>query len=160
MTSESNAAETSGAGAAMQPRIAAPEQAEALRPFGIDMKVMPGAEHTGGTFSAIVAEVKPGEGPPPHLHRDREEYFYLLEGTYQLVVNGRETTVGPGILVFVPRETAHAFKNVASTAGAMKRGLSASICVHLRQIDLCHPPHGRRRSARAPARPVCFRPPH
>ncbi len=117
MPADSNVTDTAPSAAPMQPRIVTPGDAETLRPFGIDMKVMLGAEHTGGTFSAIVAEVKPGEGPPPHLHRDREEYFYVLEGTYQLSVNGNETTVGPGTLVFVPRGTVHAFKNVASTLG-------------------------------------------
>jgi quercetin dioxygenase-like cupin family protein len=119
MTAGSNVTDTAPSGAPMQPRIVAPGDAETLRPFGIDMKVMLGAEHTGGTFSAIVAEVKPGEGPPPHLHRDREEYFYVLEGTYQLSVNGNDTTVGPGTLVFLPRGTVHAFKNVASTLGRL-----------------------------------------
>jgi mannose-6-phosphate isomerase-like protein (cupin superfamily) len=117
MTADPNVPYTARPHAQMQPRIVAPEQAEVVRPFGIDMKVMLGAEHTGGTFSAIVAEIKPGEGPPPHLHHDREEYFYVLEGTYQLSVNGNETTVGPGTLVFVPRGTVHAFKNVAGTLG-------------------------------------------
>jgi mannose-6-phosphate isomerase-like protein (cupin superfamily) len=117
MTADPNATDTASPDAQMQPRIVAPEDAETVRPFGIDMKIMLGAEHTGGTFSAIVAEVKPGEGPPPHLHHDREEYFYVLEGTYELSVNGNETTVGPGTLVFIPRGTVHAFKNVASTLG-------------------------------------------
>jgi mannose-6-phosphate isomerase-like protein (cupin superfamily) len=105
------------AGQPLQPVIMTPDQAEMIRPFGIDMKVMLGAEHTGGTFSAIVGEVKPGEGPPPHLHRDREEYFFVLEGTYSLGVNGNESTIGPGTLVFVPRGTVHTFKNVSATLG-------------------------------------------
>ena len=119
MSSDHQIADTPGAGAEMKPRIVTPEQAEAVRPFGIDMKIMLGSEHTGGSFSAVVAEVKPGEGPPPHLHRDREEYFYVLEGTYQLSVNGGESTIGPGTLVFVPRGTVHAFKNVTSTLGKL-----------------------------------------
>ncbi len=117
MTADTSVSDTARLVAQMQPRIVMPGDAETLRPFGIDMKVLLGAEHTGGTFSAIVAEIKPGEGPPLHLHRDREEYFYVLEGTYQLIVNGNETTVGPGTLVFVPRGTVHAFMNVASTLG-------------------------------------------
>jgi len=117
MNSESRTAASPNAGHALQPMIMTEAQAETIRPFGIDMKVMLGGEHTGGTFSAIVAEVKPGEGPPPHLHRDREEYFFVLEGTYSLGVNGNESTVGPGTLVFVPRGTVHTFKNVASTMG-------------------------------------------
>jgi mannose-6-phosphate isomerase-like protein (cupin superfamily) len=112
MTSETTAA-------GMTPRIATFDGAEAIRPFGIDMKVMIGGEHTGGTFSAIVGIIKPGEGPPPHLHHDRDEYFYVLEGTYQLSVGGEEATVGPGALVFMPRGTVHAFKNTASTTGKL-----------------------------------------
>ena len=93
----------------MQPRITSLDQAASIKPFGIDMKLMLGGEHTGGTFSAVVAEVKPGEGPPPHMHHDREGGLYVLEGTYKLSVAGNETTIGPNTLVFVPRNTVHAF---------------------------------------------------
>jgi mannose-6-phosphate isomerase-like protein (cupin superfamily) len=102
-----------------KPRIATADQSEAIRPFGIDMKVLIGGEHTGGTFSAIAADIKPGEGPPPHLHRDRDEYFYVLEGNYLLSVGGSESTVGPGAMVFVPRGTVHAFKNTSSSDGKL-----------------------------------------
>ncbi len=116
MSSEAVSSTTRGA---LQPMIMTPEKAETIRPFGIDMKVMLGGEHTGGTFSAIVAEVKPGEGPPPHLHRDREEYFFVIEGTYSLGVDGNESTIGPGTLVFVPRGTVHTFKNITSGMGKL-----------------------------------------
>src|ERR1700761_849785 len=115
--SQDSTGETATSPAALKPVIVSEDSAERIRPFGIDMKVMLGAEHTGGTFSAVLAEVKPGEGPPPHLHRDREEYFFVIEGTYSLGVNGRESTIGPGTLVFVPRGTVHTFKNIAATAG-------------------------------------------
>ncbi len=116
MSSETHAAETTTGN---QPRIATANGAEAIRPFGIEMKVLIGGEHTGGTFSAIAVEIKPGEGPPPHLHRDRDEYFYVLEGTYDLTVDGKDATVGPGALVFVPRGTVHTFKNSSSSNGKM-----------------------------------------
>lgn len=101
---------------ALAPRISRTEQAEAIRPFGIDMRVLLDSEATGGAFSALVAEIKPGEGPPPHRHHDREEYFYILDGSFRLSVAGREETVGPGTLVFVPRDTVHAFTNIGATA--------------------------------------------
>lgn len=103
--------------AGSKPRITLPEDAEPIRPFGIEMKVLLSADDTGGSFSAIVAELKPGEGPPPHLHRDRDEYFYVLEGTYKLSVGDQEATAGPGALIYVPRNTVHSFSNVASTTG-------------------------------------------
>ena len=105
--------------ATLQPMIVPAEAAEQIRPFGIDMKVLLGAEHTGGSFSAILGEIAPGEGPPPHLHRDREEYFFVLEGTYALGVNGRQSTIGPGTLVFVPRGTVHTFKNISDKVGRL-----------------------------------------
>lgn len=105
--------------ATLQPMIVPVEAAEQIRPFGIDMKVMLGAEHTGGTFSAILGEIRPGDGPPPHLHRDREEYFFVLEGTYSLGVNGKQSTIGPGTLVFVPRGTVHTFKNISDKMGRL-----------------------------------------
>jgi mannose-6-phosphate isomerase-like protein (cupin superfamily) len=117
MSSPSDNVDAPKADVALQPVIMSPGAAEQIRPFGIDMKVMLGAEHTGGTFSAVLAEVKPGDGPPPHLHRDREEYFFIVEGAYSLSVNGNESTIGPGTLVFVPRGTVHTFKNVSSGMG-------------------------------------------
>ena len=106
-------------GTALQPMIVPEDTAEQIRPFGIDMKVMLGAEHTGGTFSAIVGELRPGDGPPPHLHQDREEYFYVLAGTFSLGVNGVESTIGPGTMVFVPRGTVHTFKNISGEMGRL-----------------------------------------
>lgn len=107
----------SDASGSLQPMIVSADTAEQIRPCGIDMKVMLGPEHTGGAFSAVCADVKPGDGPPPHLHRDREEYFFVVSGTYSLSVNGKESTIGPGTLVFVPRGNVHAFTNIAAETG-------------------------------------------
>ena len=76
---------------ALAPRIVSVEAAEKIQPFGLDMRVMLDAAATGGTFSAIVVELKPGEGPPPHLHRDREEFFFVLDGTYRMTVDGERS---------------------------------------------------------------------
>lgn len=99
------ASETKVADSERQPRIATADEAEAIRPFGIDMKVLIGGEHTGGTFSAIEAEINPGEGPPPHLHRDRDEYFYVASIIPQGCVRGHNR--GPGAIG--PRRTGHRF---------------------------------------------------
>jgi mannose-6-phosphate isomerase-like protein (cupin superfamily) len=103
----------------LQPQVTTLAEAESLSPFGIDMKVLLGAEATGGTLSVLIAEIKPGEGPPRHVHRDREEFFFVIEGTYRLSIDGRETVAGPGAVAFVPRGTVHAFTNIGETTGKM-----------------------------------------
>ena len=64
--------------AQIEPGIIRRDDAESIRPFGVEMKVMMAAAQTGGTCSVLVAELKPGEGPPPHLHRGFDEYFFVL----------------------------------------------------------------------------------
>jgi mannose-6-phosphate isomerase-like protein (cupin superfamily) len=103
----------------LAPRIVTPETAAPIRPFGIDMRVMLGAEATGGSFSAVIGTLAPGQGPPLHRHLDRDEYFFVLEGTYHLTVGDQELDIGPGTLAFVPRGTMHGFTNTGSTAGRL-----------------------------------------
>jgi mannose-6-phosphate isomerase-like protein (cupin superfamily) len=101
----------------IEPRITRPEDAESILPFGIDMKVMIAAAQTSGTCSVLIAELRPGDGPGPHRHREHDEYFFVLEGAISLVVDGKESAIAPSTLVFVPRGTTHSFKNIgASTA--------------------------------------------
>jgi quercetin dioxygenase-like cupin family protein len=104
---------------ALTPRIVAPADGTSICAFGIPMNIMLRAEDTGGAFAALVAEFEPGQGPPPHFHRDHEEYFFVLEGEFELTVGGQTVTAGPGSMVFVPRETVHAFKYVGSGRGKL-----------------------------------------
>ena len=101
------------------PKIIGPGQGTSICPFGIPMNIMLRADETGGSFAAIVAEFSPGQGPPAHFHHDNEEYFFVLEGEFEVSVGEHTVNAGPGSMVFVPRETVHAFKYVGSTRGKM-----------------------------------------
>ncbi len=99
--------------------IVTPEQAEPIKPFGLDMKVLLTTEATRGAISVIMGWHKPGEGPPDHVHFNQEEVFFIVEGTYELTVGGRTSTVGPGTIVFIPRNVVHRFRNVGDTTACM-----------------------------------------
>src|SRR5262245_3428200 len=103
----------------LQPIIVKPEQALALKAFGLDLKVLLTTEVTGGAISVLMGWHKPGEGPPDHVHFDQEEMFFILEGTYELTVEGQTTTAGAGTIVFIPRNVVHRFKNVGNTIACM-----------------------------------------
>jgi quercetin dioxygenase-like cupin family protein len=47
--------------------------------------------------------------PPPHVHRDHEECFYVLEGTFRFDVGGDTIEAPRGTTVFVRRGTPHGF---------------------------------------------------
>lgn len=105
--------------APLQTSIVTPEQAQPIKPFGLDMKVLLTTEATGGAISVIMACHKPGEGPPDHVHFNQEEVFFIVEGTYELTVGDQTSRAGPGTIVFIPRNVVHRFKNVGTTTGRM-----------------------------------------
>jgi len=103
----------------LQPAIVTPKQALSIKPFGLEMRVLLTTETTGGAISVIMAWHKPGEGPPDHVHFRQEEMFFIVEGTYELTVGGETSTVGPGTIVFIPRNLVHRFRNVGDATACM-----------------------------------------
>jgi oxalate decarboxylase/phosphoglucose isomerase-like protein (cupin superfamily) len=45
--------------------------------------------------------------------------FFIVEGTYELTIDGQTSTAGPGAIVFIPRNVVHRFKNVGDTTACM-----------------------------------------
>ncbi len=74
------------------------------------MKLIASAPLTGGAFE-LVEEVRAAEsGPTPHVHRERDEGFYVLESRYTFVREHDEIDASPGDFIFIPRGTRHAFR--------------------------------------------------
>ena len=73
-------------------------------------------EDTGGTFALWETTTPPGNpGPPPHIHHNEDEAFYILEGELELTVEGRASVVGAGTFVNIPKGTLHTFRNAGTT---------------------------------------------
>jgi quercetin dioxygenase-like cupin family protein len=104
---------------ALQATIIKPEQALPISIFGMDAKILLTTEATGGAVSVVLGYLKPGDGPPDHVHFNQDEMFFILEGTCEVTVGGQTTTAGPGTLVFVPRNVVHRFKNVGDATMRM-----------------------------------------
>ncbi len=103
--------------AALEPKITTFEEAEEIKPFGTPARIMLRTEETGGAFSALLVMHGPGEGPPPHSHAGQAEYFFVVEGTYEMTVAGETRIIGPGTMVFCPPNTVHTFKNIGDQHG-------------------------------------------
>jgi uncharacterized cupin superfamily protein len=73
---------------------------------------------TNGAFSLMERTLPPGgRKPPPHIHTNCEEAFYVLDGEVEFSL-GETTVVGrPDTFVLVPGGVAHTFGN-AGTAQA------------------------------------------
>jgi quercetin dioxygenase-like cupin family protein len=63
-------------------------------------------------------DISPDAPPVRHMHPG-EEIIYVLEGTLEYSIDGREpTTFTPGDVLLVPPETVHSVKNVGGDNAA------------------------------------------
>ena len=66
---------------------------------------------TGGLFSFYEVSVPPGEGSLFHVHEDMDESFYVIEGEFQIRIDGSVHEAPAGVLVYGPRGIGHSFFN-------------------------------------------------
>jgi quercetin dioxygenase-like cupin family protein len=99
---------------AIRERIVDPSGIEPVRWHVEQGRILLRAEHTGGVFSVMEFTTPPGGGPKPHLHEREAETFYVLEGTYEILVGDRTVRAEPGALVYSPGGSAHGFRNIGA----------------------------------------------
>jgi len=71
---------------------------------------------TAGQFALVEVEGGPGGEPPPHIHRNEDELFYVLEGRLKVLRGNEEISLGPGESGFLPRNVVHTFKIMSDYA--------------------------------------------
>ena len=50
-------------------------------------------------------------GPPPHFHKSENEFFLVVDGTLDIMINGAWTRCGPGSFLDLAPKTTHTFIN-------------------------------------------------
>lgn len=96
-----------------QPRIIQPNEGiYAGVPGERGRGVLMNAE-TGGQCLLAEIEIDPGHGPAPHIHTREDEVFLIQSGRIEFQIGNERTEVGPGAVVFAPRNIAHTFRVVS-----------------------------------------------
>ena len=84
---------------------------EVLNIAGARVQVLVSSHDTGGRYAICEVETAGGSGPPLHAHSYEDGFFYILEGEFDFQIAGNAATVGPGTSLFIPRQTAYAFRS-------------------------------------------------
>ena len=84
---------------------------------GGEVTVKISSRDTGGEFAVFEGQTRPLDGPPLHLHRHQDEWWYILEGEYRFEVGGQELYASAGSAVFAPRGVPHTFQNIGASPG-------------------------------------------
>lgn len=100
--------------------VAVPADAGEVWPiFGLEIVGKLDSEDTGGQYAVIMNTTPPGGGPPMHVHSHEDEFFYVMEGTYEFLHGEESVTLSEGGVVHLPRGIPHTFKNVGDTPGRL-----------------------------------------
>jgi quercetin dioxygenase-like cupin family protein len=66
-------------------------------------------ETTAGRVAVTENWAPRGHGSPLHVHRNEDEWFYVLSGELTFWIDGRVTTATAGSFVYGPRDVPHTF---------------------------------------------------
>ena len=69
------------------------------------------SRQTDGAYCVCEMTTMPGEGVSRHVHDRDEEFYYILEGAYEMQAGDEWFTAEAGSLVVIPRDVAHQFRN-------------------------------------------------
>lgn len=114
-----------------QANIVLPGEGRVIEVGPLRMTVKESGERTRGTL-ALVEFSAAGvfHSPPPHIHREHEEGFYVLDGELELTAGTRTIRAKPRTFVMVPIGVAHTFANATSRPVRFLCTLSPDHYVH------------------------------
>ncbi len=92
------------------PKMIAPELNNSYWYIGHLMSILISGRDTSGTFSLIHGYEIKGLEPPPHIHNNEDESFYLLNGEINYTVGNELFKARKGDWVFLPRKILHSFQ--------------------------------------------------
>ena len=90
-------------------------QGKALSARGSNMFFKATRASTDGAFSFMERILPPGgRKPPPHIHTNCEEAFYVLDGEIEFLLGDDAVMGRPGSFVHVPGGVSHTFGNASA----------------------------------------------
>jgi quercetin dioxygenase-like cupin family protein len=75
------------------------------------------AEDSGGSYCVMEELSPPGTGVPPHRHSREDEIVQVLEGTFEVFLDGVISVVSAGATLHFARGTRHGFRNIGPSDG-------------------------------------------
>lgn len=81
-------------------------------------------DQTNGTLGLLRQTIAPRSGPPAHIHRTEDEFFYVVSGEFKVKLGERIVSAPARSVMFVPRGTAHTFLNVGTEPGVLLVGVT------------------------------------
>ncbi len=87
--------------------------------LGSQVEVLISGAMTEGRSVTLMEISPPGGGPPPHMHQNEDETFYIVEGEYEFLVDGAWVRGVAGESFHTNRGSVHTFRNCGESTGRL-----------------------------------------
>jgi len=85
--------------------------------IGIDIRLTLSSPETGGNYYVSKAVTPPDVGVPLHVHQHEDEIIHVIEGEYDICLDGKFHKATTGAVLNFYRHIPHAFRNVGQEPG-------------------------------------------
>jgi quercetin dioxygenase-like cupin family protein len=95
----------------------APQPRVVWMPGGVRTEIHLAAEDTGGAFCLLVDDPPAGWSLPPHRHVDHSETIHIVEGDFDIEVEGERQRLSAGQTIHIPQGAVHSGGNIGGEIG-------------------------------------------
>jgi quercetin dioxygenase-like cupin family protein len=95
----------------------APDARVVWMPGGVRTEVHVASEDTGGAFCLLVDHPPAGWSLPAHRHHNAGETIHIVEGIFEMEVDGVRSRLSAGQTIHVPQGVIHSGGNVGEQVG-------------------------------------------
>ena len=88
-------------------------------PAGERFAVLLPSTNTNGAYAIVESVAPPGYTPPMHIHRNEEQHFVVLAGTYRILIEDKLFHAPIGTSITVPRGSPHSWRNMSNETGRL-----------------------------------------
>ncbi|MFH5210251.1 cupin domain-containing protein [Antrihabitans spumae] len=108
--------------------VVQPSDVEVIGNEHVSTHLLLDASSTGGALSTLEVRLDLGaDGAAPHFHTRSSEFFYVIDGEIQILLDDRIVTVGAGGSAVVPRRMTHAFGAAPGTSARLLIALTPGV---------------------------------
>ena len=86
--------------------------------------ILADSKKTGGVWGIWRYSAEPKFGPPLHIHRNEDEFFYVLDGEFAFQLGDCVRLAPAGSFVYIPKNTEHTYRNVMESPGRILGGVT------------------------------------
>jgi mannose-6-phosphate isomerase-like protein (cupin superfamily) len=91
--------------------VSSVEESQLTHFLGVDFSVLLPRERSE-CVEVLLERFPKNTSFPVHQHKECEQTYFVLEGDAEVTLNGKVEKVGKGGIVYIPRLTDHAIRNV------------------------------------------------